>query len=121
MSAAKTRTITLTDRPPVTIREDDWPVIASARWWDGEYECQANLTVSVRVREREHDGRRIVYGVWDSQRRHERSQRAGRVVDGVDGQPDSARTIAAIHDVCTRIGRPDLAADCVADLPAEDL
>mgnify|MGYP001576581350 CR=1 FL=1 len=55
-TTTKTRTITLTDRPPVTIREDAWPVRAAAKWWDGAYESQANRTASVRVREHE-DGR----------------------------------------------------------------
>lgn len=39
----ETRTITLTNRPPVRIREDHWPVIAHGlhRAHDGQIECQA--------------------------------------------------------------------------------
>lgn len=40
---AKTRIITLTDRPPVKIVDAEWPIIASAGGHDGAVECQANL------------------------------------------------------------------------------
>ena len=117
-STTKTRTITLTDRPPVTIREDDWPIIAAAKWWDNTHECQANRTASLRVREHV-DGRRIVYGVLDSRFQHERGARAGRLVnpptDFLEG------TINAIHDVAELIGHPELAAECIADLPAVEI
>lgn len=120
-SKAKTRTITLTDRPPVTIREDQWPVIATAKWWDNTYECQANRTASVRVREHE-DGRRIVYGVYGSNWQGERDKKAGMLIDYVVyGQADTDATIQAIHEVTELIGYPALAAECIADLPAEAL
>jgi hypothetical protein len=132
-TTTKTRTITLTDRPPVTIREDAWPVIATAKWWDNTYESQANRTASVRVREHE-DGRRIVYGVSDSQWQGESGAKAGVLirasagyragalrVGALDGKPDTAATIRAIHDVTDMIGYPALAADCIADLPAEEI
>lgn len=73
--AADTLTITLTDRRPVTIRKEDWPVIASAHddSWRGndvgryqqalaQGECD-----TYRLTVRQHaDGRAIVYGVLDA-------------------------------------------------------
>src|SRR6266705_5049674 len=83
-TTGKTRTITLTDRPPVTIREDDWPVIARADWWEGEYEFQSNRTAKLRVREHA-DGRRIIYGVATSQWQGERDRHAGVLVVPLQG------------------------------------
>ena len=120
MSDIKTRTITLTDRPPVTIREDQWPWIAEAKWWAGGYEFQANRTATIRIREHA-DGRRLVYGVTTSQWEGERGLRVGRLIDGRDGTPDTAETIRAIHEVADAIGHPALAAECIADLPAETI
>lgn len=34
--------IELTDRPPVVVLAESWPVEASARDWDNQFECQAN-------------------------------------------------------------------------------
>ena len=61
-SESKQRTITLTDRPPVRVKEDQWPLIAH-----GAYnEFQANRTRKIDFRVRRHqDGRAIVYGVYD--------------------------------------------------------
>lgn len=117
MSNPKTRTITLTDRAPIRIVESDWPQVAVARWHDGQYESQANRTAHVRVRQHA-DGRRIVYGGSTSQWQGERGTDAGYLLDA---PPDEQRTVAAIHDVAEAVGRPDLADECIADLPAQDL
>ena len=123
----KTRTITLTDRPPVKIHEDDWPVIARAKDWDNQHECQANRTWHLRVREHA-DGRRIVYGVYGTQFQGERDAAGGYLVaateteaEGGGYMPDTAATITAIHDVAEIIGAPQLAAECIANLPAEEI
>ncbi len=43
-SENKRRTITLTDRPPVIISDEAWPLLASAsdKEFDNQYEFQAN-------------------------------------------------------------------------------
>ena len=59
-----TRTITLSNRQPVKIDEDNWPVIADAKDYvhDGQVECQANRKSTWWIKVRQHkDGRAIVY------------------------------------------------------------
>ena len=111
----KLRTITLTERPPVRIDEDQWSVIASAADCDDRaVPVQANRDWSIHVREHK-DGRRLVYGAYHSQWQSEKGQRGGYVTD-------AEGTVGAIHDVAKSISAPDgLAADCIADLPAEAL
>jgi hypothetical protein len=129
----KTRTITLTDRPPVTITETEWPFIASAKWYAGDNERQANRTATIRVREHR-DGRRLVYGVTTTQYQGERSKHAGMLIPAPAGLTadqlkhgdmeslgDNTATITAIKTVAEAIGYPGLAQDCIADLPAEAL
>jgi len=125
----KTRTITLTGRRPVTIDEDEWPVIAKtsgdnydgtdpARHWQASDRGEID-EYSLRVRQHE-DGRAIVYGTyaesWHSG--HEGLTHAGYVVT-----PDKNHTIEhAIQQTGTDLGVPaQLVADCIADLPAERL
>ena len=122
----KTRTITLTDRPPVRIREDEWPVIAVATgdsYGSGdpsrhdqalrEGQCD---TYSLRVRQHA-DGRAIVYGVLD----------AGAwtgAEDHRDGElcEAGADLAAALRRVGGKCGLPDsVIRDAIADLPPEDL
>lgn len=127
------RTITLTNRAPVTIEEAAWPVIAQASddWHDGQVECQANRRIKWAVRVRQHaDGRAIVYATYsyDSSWQGARSYSAKRGVL----LPAGADIVAAIREVCDDIAQaesndddaqrwPTLAADCIADLPAETL
>src|SRR5271168_80256 len=56
-----TITITMSERRPLKIEPELWPVIAEADWHNGQYECQANTIRRIRVRQHV-DGRRIVYG-----------------------------------------------------------
>ncbi len=127
----KKRTITLTGRRPVTIREDQWPTIASVTgdsYRGSDYgrhqqalaqgECDE---YSVRVRQHE-DGRAIVYavlraaiaawhqpagGVW---------HREGELLDA------GADLAAAVRRVGEEAEIPDsLIRECIADLPAEEL
>ena len=61
----KQRTITMTNRSPVKIYDDEWPVIAegSHEAWDNTHKFQANRTWDGWIKVRQHaDGRRIVYG-----------------------------------------------------------
>jgi hypothetical protein len=63
----KARTITLSGMRPVTIREDQWPIIAESNWseHDGKVEVQANRRARATIKVRQHeDGRALVYGVY---------------------------------------------------------
>ena len=122
------RTITLTGRPPVTIDEDKWPVIASARDsdHDGQHECQANRTWTWGLRVRQHeDGRAIVYAVYDATSQF-RGEQVESAKHGVLLLADCAMAdiCQSIEDVASRMPGErwdELAAECIADLPAEIL
>lgn len=129
---SQTRTITLTDRPPVRVSEATWPIIASARRGDGAVECQDNHRWHLTVRqhaavpvdgdtyEPHEDGRIIVYGsetsgpggVYDGYE----EARAGEIVEkGCD-------IAAVIRRVGQRARCSEAMIDeCIADLPAVDL
>ena len=111
-------TITLTDRPPVRVDKDKWPIIASASDWDDQYEFQANRKWKLIVRQCERDGddRCIVYGIYDTAWQNENSRRGGEIVS------DLSEVTAAVKRVAEYLGFEErLADDCIADLPAEDL
>lgn len=130
------RTITLTGRPPVKIDEDNWPVIASAadEEHDGLVRCQANRLSNWSVKVRQHDdGRAIVYATYgySSNWQGARGYSAKR---GVMLPADcSAQDICnAIGSVCEDVAGAEcdgddaarwttLAAECIADMPAEEL
>lgn len=131
-----TRTITLTGRPPVKIEEDHWPIVASAKSkdWDNTHECQANRTWNWWITVRQHeDGRAIVYAgySYSSQWQTERDyyHRAGRLLGAGSNDVDICD---AIRRVCTEMAAAEadadhtarwnsLAAECIADMPAEEL
>lgn len=115
MSSNETLTITLTGRAPVQITKSEWPILASSSGHDGQIECQANRTWSVKVRQHD-DGRAIVYGIYSSAYQNEAGLRRGKLLDAGD---DIIRTI---YSVAASIGRGcSLAEDVIADLPAETL
>lgn len=110
----KSRTITLTDRAPVKIWDDEWPIIAEASNHDGQVESQANRRKWIKVREHA-DGRRIVYGRYSTQFQHERDAAGGALTD-------AAGTVAAIRAVADEvIDDAQLGDECIADLPAEEI
>lgn len=112
----KRRTITLTDRPPVTIIEDDWPTIASASEHDGQIECQANRRWGLHVRQHE-DGRSIVYAVYSTQYQGESGYRGGEMLPTVnDSIPEAIRRVGERGEFSAHI-----IDECIADLPAEQL
>jgi hypothetical protein len=122
MTTTKTIKITLSERRPVTIALQDWPTIATAEAHDGKVFSQANTEWAIQVVEHA-DGRRIVYG-WrqagtGGQYAGWRGADGGYIVEAVDGKPDEAETVRAIRRVGGVIGRDDLAAECIGDLPAE--
>ena len=131
-----TRTITLTGRPPVTIDEDKWPLLASAgdSEADSEHRFQANRTSEWSVRVRRHnDGRAIVYATYkySTNWANERDFSAKRGVL-LPAASDNMAICTAIEEVCDDIANADhegddaarwmtIAAECIADLPAEVL
>lgn len=133
-TAAKTRTITLTGRPPVKIREDEWPTLAEASYhdYDTQYDFQSHRHWRGWVRVRQHeDGRALVYAAcshstqFPTERDYE--QRAGELL-GTDAT--TAQIIEAIRRVHASINIVDqahrdmwrlLVDECIADLPAEEL
>lgn len=132
MSTDTMRTITLSDRPPVRIMEDEWPEIAVASYhdFDGQYDFQSFRHWRGRLTVRQHaDGRALVYGrCWYEETKQGAStdydQRAGELLDS----SSSSSLIEAIRRVHARITVVDdahadqwhlLADECIADLPAE--
>ena len=128
------RTITLSGRAPVTINEDNWPVIAKAadKDWDNQYEFQANQISKWFVGVRQHaDGRAIVYATysytsnWQGARCY--ADKRGEMVPAGSPAQDICK---AIKNVCRDIAGAEhygedanrwdtLANECIADMPAE--
>lgn len=123
------RTITLTNRPPVKIKEENWPVIASAKDedWDTQYESQANQTWKWSIAVRRHkDGRAIIYATYTHTSQwagsNDTYDRQGEYLAYKDVPLEHICT--AITSVCARMQgeRWDSIKDqCIAGLPAEDL
>src|SRR6266498_2539445 len=111
----KSLTITLTGRAPVKIAKAEWPILAEAKWWDNQYESQANRTARLVVRQHE-DGRAIVYGITTSQWQGESGARGGELFEA------GASISDALYRVAESVGIDQgLVERCIADLPAEDL
>lgn len=126
-SEPKIITVVMSDRPPLKIDLNKWPLVAGAEWFDSEHKCQANRERAIRVREHA-DGRRLVYGFFDSAWSTERMRQAGFLIapsnrDATDGtkMPDEKETVRAIRRVAGIIGDDGLGDECIADLPAEEL
>jgi hypothetical protein len=112
-----TRTITLTDRPPVRIVENDWLTIASVRRHDGETYLASLRRYWMTVRQHQ-DGRTIVYGRHQTQHFSEEGIAGGELLN----EYDPIEVISAIHRVGKTIGASDaIIAACIADLPIEDI
>jgi hypothetical protein len=123
-SETKTRTITLFDRRPIEINEDEWPVIAIAKDESNDFRH-----FSLRVRQNEKDARTIVYGIFDTRVQGERDRRGGElIIPPSDLKVDEVNFSVwdeipkAIRRVGGRLGFSDEIIDeCIADLPAEKL
>lgn len=114
----KKLTVSLTNRRPVTVDCDTWPIIASAKDWDNEYEFQANETWKLIVRQcfNEGDDRCIVYGIFDTAHQGKSGKRGGKIVDNIDAVP------AAVKEVAEYLGFDlELADRCISDLPDEEI
>ena len=125
----KTRTITLTGRPPVKIREDQWPIVAQGAYSNAR--PQSTRTVEIWLRVRRHtDGRAIVYAgyTYESLWQGEEQLRV-RVGDLIGPGDDLVRAIQRVGgELADRIeDEPgaqrlrDVIDACIADLPAEEL
>lgn len=122
------RTITLTDRRPITIDEEKYPVIALAKYHDGQVECQANRKWTIIVREPlDSSARRIVYGIYDTNYQNSTSLRGGYIID-LDGDANGDAktldrlTVEKIKAVAAHINAPSHLTDaCIAHMPAEEI
>jgi hypothetical protein len=130
------RTITLSGRSPITIDEDNWPLIASASdsEHDGQVECQANRKSAWGIKVRQHsDGRAIInaFYSYSSTYQSARDYAARRGVLLPAGTTADA-ICTAIREVAGDMARAEhngddatrwdtLANDCIADMPAEEL
>lgn len=142
----KPRTITLTDRRPVTIDEDEWPfVVQLERAYPAEDKpaCKPRSARLCKLKLRQHaDGRVIVYGTeqeaypaqgkleWGPLRRpvgyyladysdpsSGTVQASARVM--IPSAPSDRAIVTAIQQVAHELGAPELAPLAIAALPAE--
>jgi hypothetical protein len=128
----KTRTITLTDRAPVRIIEDQWPTIAQASgdsYGGNDYnKHQQSLSqnevdqYTLKVR-RHMDGRVLVYGIlqaanggWHAPAEGE-DFRGGELLQQWD--MDVVLSIRRVGEYCHLPDR--IIRECIADLPAVEL
>lgn len=124
-TTAKKLTVKLSDHAPVTIVQDDWPVIATAEDRPGStrngtpvpnYETDHYL---IRVREHA-DGRRLVYGWVDAATSWTgtRDAHAGYLLPA---GTDAAETVRAIRRIAGALSYAELADEAIADLPAQEI
>jgi hypothetical protein len=113
--------ITMSERRPLTIDTELWPVIAGADWHNGQHDFQAGTIRRIRVRQHA-DGRRIVYGFQrpgnGGQPIGTRNPEAGFLLAA---GADEDETIRALRRVGGVIDDDGLAEECIADLPAEEI
>lgn len=116
--------IRMSKRAPISIDPNEWPVIASSIWHDGHVEVQANNIRKIKVREHK-NGRRIVYGFQHAgnggQFAGTRNPFGGFLIEAIDGHPDEAETIRTIERIGEIVGDDDLANECIADMPLEEV
>lgn len=125
--------ITLTDRRPVSVDPEEWPVIAAA---DGDSYASRDYSRHqqalgqgeldrYRLRVRQHaDGRTIIYGVFDAATAWTGSEdrAGGRLLEPTRAGGDSAAIVQAILAVGADCRLPEsVIRECVGDLPEEEL
>lgn len=120
------RTITMTDRRPLKIDDDAWPLVAKGEGYSGQYDFQAFDGAWVRVRQHQ-DGRSIVYGYagdWDGGGRPTRENiRAGYLLDAGQDIAAAINRVVSHLEGCDVAGQyaAEAGRQCLADLPAEEL
>ena len=105
------RTITLSDRPPIVVEEDDWPLIAKGSTLEGAF-------LGVR---QHRDGRAIVYGVATVG--HTRI-REGTMLSLRDASTEAiCQTIREVGSWLESedVWLGDLISQCIGSLPAEEI
>ena len=120
-----TRTITLSDRPPVEIDEEKWPLVARSQY-ELEFDRRPYRTWRLHVRQHA-DGRSLVYGTYrlngEFSERGEDDRKAARVL--LDAGADIVRAIReTAEDIAGRADDPvarDLIRECLAQMPADRL
>ena len=122
-TTSKTRTITLTDRPPVKIKEDDWPIIAVGSERPGSFVNGTPVpdyeTDHYQLRVRRHeDGRAIVYGVIDAATAWTGTEdwRGGELLAAGADIAASIRRVGESGAIIDSVIR-----ECIGNLPAEEL
>jgi hypothetical protein len=130
-----TRTITLSNRPPVKINDEEWEVVASAssNWHDGQVECQANRRSKRSLVVRQKGDRAIVYATYSYSSNWADDQGAsckrGVLVSGITADDQLVGHIFSVADCMDETHCKDgdqstwhqIAQECIADLPAEEL
>lgn len=125
------RIITMTERPPVQINDEDWEVIAEASgdsFVGNDYgrrnqalaqgECDR---YTLKVRQHSDGERVIVSGVFDAGWTGSESIRGGVLLQSTSGVSTSD-IVQAIREVGEYCHLPDrIVRDCIADMPAEEL
>lgn len=135
MSAPRSKTVRMTNRPPIQFAKATWPKIAFARdsWHDGKVECQAHRIASAWVSVRVHaDGRALVFGeasyssAWQGEDGIDTY--AGFIVPSADGERDIegiieaiGRVVAILAEVGPNLDYAKLERDAIAALPAEEV
>ena len=137
--STKTRTITMSGRAPIKIKEDEWPVIAEAKgdsFSGSDYsrhqqalnQCEVGV-FWLKVRQHA-DGRSIVYGsmdgatVWTgtpSYRGGYLLAKGWDIVSAIRIVAQGMGLSVVAGDSGAEDGDCSLVADCIADLPAEEV
>lgn len=133
------RTILLSSRPPVRVRDANWPVVATGSFDEhdgGEVASQATRTWRATLRVRQHDdGRTLVYGayVYDTAHPRERGFEAHEGILLGLGSVDIVTMIREVGEALSRAAEAvrsehdyrlhiyDAVRRCIADLPAQTL
>jgi hypothetical protein len=133
VATEKRRTITLTNRAPIRIVEDDWPVIAQGTYDNDVPSGSPYVEGSIDIRVRQHrDGRIIIHAKYNYKdqvdEKNSQMVRVGRYLDDPDDQGLWDNIIAVGEELHVRILNEHMrefvvrAVDaCFAQLPAVEM
>lgn len=124
-------TIALSEERPVRIDPEEWPVISTADWYSGQYDCQSFDAVWIKVRQHD-DGRMLVYGYAGDGRGGGRPGRR-TVTAGYQVSADAEETaiVRAVRRVAGVLATAEhcagdeecdrMAGEVIAGLPAQEM